>query len=73
VGSNETFMASSTRGALLSTFVAGADVATDVGTNAENYDTTASADPVSYTCSAGSDTAIFDIIIEYVEIVSDVN
>jgi len=34
-------------------------------------DITAGGDPVSYTCSAGSDTAVFDIIIEYVEVVSE--
>jgi len=34
---------------------------------------TASSDPVSYTCSAGSDTAVFDIIIEYVEVVDEIN
>ena len=34
-------------------------------------DVTAGGDPVSYTCSAGSDTAVFDIIIEYVEVVSE--
>jgi hypothetical protein len=33
----------------------------------------AGGDPVSYTCSAGSDTAVFDIIIEYVEVVEEVN
>ena len=32
---------------------------------------TAGGDPVSYTCSAGSDTAVFDIIIEYKEVVVD--
>ncbi len=32
---------------------------------------TASSDPVSYTCSAGSDTAVFDIIIEYTEVVTE--
>jgi hypothetical protein len=31
------------------------------------------ADPVSYTCSAGTDTAVFDIIIEYVEVVEENN
>ena len=31
------------------------------------------ADPVSYTCSAGTDTAVFDIIIEYVEVVEEDN
>jgi len=30
-------------------------------------------DPVTYTCSAGSDTAIFDIIIDYTEVVEEVN
>ena len=30
-------------------------------------------DPISYTCSAGSDTAVFDIIIEYVEVVQEAN
>ena len=34
---------------------------------------TAGGDPVSYTCSAGSDTAVFDIIIEYVEVVDEIN
>lgn len=32
---------------------------------------TAGGDTVSYTCSAGSDTAVFDIIIEYKEVVSE--
>lgn len=32
---------------------------------------TASSDPVSYTCSAGSDTAVFDIVIEYTEVVEE--
>lgn len=34
---------------------------------------TAGGDPVTYTCSAGSDTAVFDIIIDYVEVVSEAN
>lgn len=46
----------------------GADVA-----NARTRDITAGGDPVSYTCSAGSDTAVFDIIIEYVEVVDEIN
>jgi hypothetical protein len=33
-------------------------------------DITAGGDPVSYTCSAGSDTAIFDIVIIYDEVTS---
>ncbi len=40
---------------------------------ARNDDVTAGGDPISYTCSAGSDTAVFDIIIEYVEVVEEVN
>lgn len=44
----------------------GADVA-----NARTVDITAGGDPISYTCSAGSDTAVFDIIIEYVEVVTE--
>lgn len=31
----------------------------------------AGGDPVSFTCSAGTDTAVFDIIIEYVEVVEE--
>lgn len=33
---------------------------------------TAGGDPVSYTCSAGTDTAVFDIIIDYTEVVDEV-
>lgn len=44
----------------------GADVA-----NARTVDITAGGDPISYTCSAGSDTAVFDIIIEYSEVVTE--
>lgn len=40
---------------------------------ARRPDITAGGDPVSYTCSAGSDTAVFDIIIDYTEVVSEVN
>ena len=52
-----------TRGALLFEI-------TEVTTAAARMpDITAGGDPVSYTCSAGSDTAVFDIIIDYVEVV----
>jgi len=44
----------------------GADVA-----YAKTHDLTAGGDPVSYTCSAGSDTAVFDIIIQYDEVVTE--
>jgi len=40
---------------------------------ARNDDITAGGDPISYTCSAGSDTAVFDIIIEYIEVVIEAN
>jgi hypothetical protein len=40
---------------------------------ARNFDVTAGGDPISYTCSAGSDTAVFDIIIEYVEVIAEIN
>lgn len=33
-------------------------------------DITAGGDPISYTCSAGSDTAVFDIVIVYDEVTS---
>jgi len=46
----------------------GADVA-----YARTKDITAGGDPVSYTCSAGSTTAVFDIIIEYAEVVKEIN
>jgi hypothetical protein len=36
-------------------------------------DITAGGDPITYTCSAGSDTAVFDIIIEYTEVVVEAN
>lgn len=56
-----------TRGALLFEITEATTAA------ARNPDITAGGDPVTYTCSAGSDTAVFDIIIEYVEVVEDVN
>ena len=44
----------------------GADVA-----YAPTRDITAGGDPISYTCSAGTDTAVFDIIIDYYEVVEE--
>jgi len=55
-----------TRGALLTDDEGG------TGELVPSVDITAGGDPISYTCSAGSDTAVFDIIIEYVEVVSEV-
>lgn len=70
-GTNENYISASTYGALLADFTAGTDVATDVGTYVRKEDITAGGDPVSYTCSAGSDTAVFDIIIDYTEVVTE--
>jgi len=56
-----------TRGALLYEITEATTAA------ARKPDITAGGDPVSYTCSAGSDTAVFDIIIEYVEVVDETN
>lgn len=54
-----------TRGALLFEITEATTAA------ARKPDVTAGGDPVSYTCSAGSDTAVFDIIFEYVEVVNE--
>lgn len=51
-----------TAGALLVTEIAG------VASYAFTDCITCGSDPVSFTCSAGTDTAVFDIIIEYTEI-----
>ena len=56
-----------TRGALLFEITEATTAA------ARKPDITAGGDPVSYTCSAGSDTAVFDIIIEYVEVATQAN
>ena len=56
-----------TRGALLF------EVTEAVTAAARKPDITAGGDPVSYTCSAGSDTAVFDIIIDYIDVVSEAN
>lgn len=49
-GSTETYMASTTKGALLTTFLAGADVVGDVGTNVEHpYKTDGTIKSLSYT------------------------
>lgn len=56
-----------TRGALLFEITEATTAA------ARKPDVTAGGDPVSYTCSAGSDTAVFDIIIDYTEVVDEIN
>jgi hypothetical protein len=72
-GSNEAYYSAATRGALLASFTAGTDVATDVGTYVERPHVLATADPLSYTCSNGTDTAVFDIIVDYTEVVVEPN
>lgn len=63
VGSNDTYLSSSTYGALMGSFVAGADTATDVGTYLKfgHKVTGANAVSMSYTASAGSDTGVGEI------------
>lgn len=56
-----------TRGALLSEITEATTAA------ARLPDVTAGGDPVTYTCSAGSDTAVFDIVIDYTEVVVELN
>jgi len=56
-----------TRGALLFEITEATTAA------ARKPDITAGGDTVSYTCSAGSDTAVFDIIIDYTEVVVEAN
>lgn len=56
-----------TRGALLF------EITEAITAAARKPDITAGGDPITYTCSAGSDTAVFDIIIEYTEVVEEVN
>ena len=56
-----------TRGALLYEITEATTAA------ARNPDITAGGDPVSFTCSAGTDTAVFDIIIDYTEVVREAN
>jgi hypothetical protein len=54
-----------TRGALLFEITEATTAA------ARKPDITAGGDTISYTCSAGSDTAVFDIIVDYTEVVTE--
>lgn len=66
VGSNETFMAACPIGALLGTFLAGTDLATNVGTFVrDHYITDGVAKTLTYTGSAGSDTAKGYVSLDY--------
>lgn len=66
VGSSETYVASSTRGALLETLSAGSDLATDIGTAQEKrHRCDGTAKSISYTLTAGSDTAEGFIYLPY--------
>lgn len=66
VGSNETFFATQTLGALLADFLAGADVAGDVGTNNPKQAVISTATSITYTLTAGTDTAKGWFFLEYV-------
>ncbi len=69
-GTSENFFLSTTRGALLSDqFLAGSDVATDVGTNYERPDLTSGGDTVTFTALA-ADWVEFrgDIYVMYVDL-----
>ena len=65
-GGSETYYASTTLGALLVTFLAGADTATDVGTHERiAHVGNGTAKSFSYTLTAGTDTAEGFIVIPY--------
>ena len=68
-GSSEDYFSACTYGAKLADFTAGSDNAGDVGTYARKYYATdsATAKSITYTCSAGADTAegkIYLVILE---------
>lgn len=66
VGSNETFFASNTLGVLLSTFLAGTDLATDVGTfNANQHICDGTAKSLVFDLSASADTAKGFLMVPY--------
>ena len=69
-GSNEDYFSACTYGAFLADFTAGSDAAGDVGTYARKLfaSDSVTAKSVSYTCSAGADTAEGYIYIIYVEV-----
>jgi len=69
-GSNEVYFSASTRGALLASFTAGSDVATDVGTNYEfpHLSTAVTAKSVSWTAGEAQTEFAGSIIILYSEI-----
>lgn len=69
-GSSEDYLSACTLGALLADFTAGSDAATDVGTLVKKpYPTDANAaKSISYTCSAGADTAAGKIHIIVAEL-----
>lgn len=68
-GGNETYFSSNTRGSLLATFLAGADVAGDVGTYQEHPTSTGSGLVVSYTVPAGGWTEfVGTFYVRYVEV-----
>jgi len=67
-GANEKYFSANTRGLLLSYMATGSDVATDTGIYYEFPDGTSGGESVSYTTSLGTDTAVFDIYVVYIEL-----
>jgi len=67
-GTNEVYFASTTRGVLLSTIMAGSDASTDVGTYYEFYDVSSGGESVTYTGSDSTNTARGNIYILYIEL-----
>lgn len=68
-GDSESYFASTTRGELLATLVAGTDTAGDVGTYYEFPDTTMGGKKISYTLgSADFAELVADIIVVYIEL-----
>ena len=68
-GNNESYFASTTRGALLATLVAGTDADGDVGTYYEFPDTTMGGKKISYSLgSADFKELVANIIVVYIEV-----
>jgi hypothetical protein len=69
-GGSETYFSASTRGALLATFVAGSDAATDVGTNYEfpHLSDSVTAKSVSWTAGEAQTEFAGSLIILYTEV-----
>lgn len=68
-GSNETYFASTTRGALIApTFLAGTDLATDVGTYFEAPDYTSGGEKVTITAGEAQTEFAGELLVTYIEL-----